>query len=111
MWNKAENVLARRFLTGLVVGPLGVGYGDIGTSPLYALRECFHGPHAIAPTPANVIGVLSLIFWALIIVISIKYLVFVLRADNRGEGGILALTALATPIKILSRSENWWLVV
>ena len=69
-------------------------YGDIGTSPLYALRECFHGEHGIAPSHENVLGVLSLVFWALIIIISIKYLVFVMRADNRGEGGILALTSL-----------------
>jgi KUP system potassium uptake protein len=71
-----------------------VVYGDIGTSPLYALRECFHGEHGIAPSHDNVLGVLSLVFWALIIIISIKYLVFVMRADNRGEGGILALTSL-----------------
>ena len=79
--------------------------------PLISTRECFHGPHAIAVTPGNVFGVLSLIFWALIIIISIKYCIFVLRADNRGEGGILALTALATPIKIVSRKESWLLVV
>ncbi len=78
---------------------LGVVYGDIGTSPLYAIRECFHGEHAIVVSPANVLGVLSLVFWSLVIVISIKYLVFILRADNHGEGGILALTALVTPIK------------
>jgi KUP system potassium uptake protein len=76
------------------LGALGVVYGDIGTSPLYAMRECFSGIHAIPPTPDNVLGVLSLIFWALIFVISIKYLIFVLRADNRGEGGILALMSL-----------------
>jgi KUP system potassium uptake protein len=76
------------------LGALGVVYGDIGTSPLYAMRECFSGTHPIAVTPANVLGVLSLIFWALVIIISIKYLVFVLRADNRGEGGILALMSL-----------------
>ncbi|HZB47344.1 MAG TPA: potassium transporter Kup, partial [Pyrinomonadaceae bacterium] len=70
-----------------------------------------HGPHAINPTPDNIFGVLSLIFWALVIIISVKYCVFVLRADNRGEGGILALTALATPIKIVSRSERTLLVV
>jgi KUP system potassium uptake protein len=74
---------------------LGVVYGDIGTSPLYALRECFHGPHAIELSRGNVLGVLSLILWSLIIVISIKYLVYVLSADNEGEGGILALMALA----------------
>ncbi|MCP3099058.1 potassium transporter Kup [Myxococcus sp. K15C18031901] len=78
----------------LALGALGIVYGDIGTSPLYALRECFNGPHGIAPTPQNVLGVLSLIFWSLIIIVSVKYLIFVMRADNRGEGGILALMAL-----------------
>jgi KUP system potassium uptake protein len=81
----------------LSLGALGVVYGDIGTSPLYALRECFHGPHAFPVTPDNVLGVLSLVFWSLILVISIKYLVFILRADNRGEGGVLALMALLLP--------------
>ncbi|HYO63703.1 MAG TPA: potassium transporter Kup [Pyrinomonadaceae bacterium] len=100
-----------RYLAILSLTALGIVYGDIGTSPLYALRECFHGPHAIEPSPENVFGVLSLIFWALLLIISVKYCVFVLRADNRGEGGILALTALATPIKIVSRSERTWLVV
>src|SRR4029453_6184353 len=85
----------RRFLV-LPLGALGVVYGDIGTSPLYALRECFHGPHAVDVTRANVLGVLSLIFWALIVVISIKYLTFVMRADNQGEGGILSLVALTS---------------
>jgi KUP system potassium uptake protein len=84
-------------MTGLVVGALGVVYGDIGTSPLYALRECFYGPHAIVPSRANVLGVLSLIFWSLIMIVSVKYLTLVMRADNRGEGGILALMALAFP--------------
>jgi KUP system potassium uptake protein len=71
-------------------------YGDIGTSPLYALRECFHGPHAVPATPENILGVLSLIFWSLTLIISIKYLIFVMRADNDGEGGILALLALVS---------------
>ncbi|WNG43276.1 potassium transporter Kup [Archangium minus] len=79
----------------LALGALGIVYGDIGTSPLYALRECFSGSHGVQPTHENVLGVLSLVFWALIIVVSVKYLVFVMRADNRGEGGILALMALA----------------
>jgi KUP system potassium uptake protein len=83
-----------RRLLGLSLGALGVVYGDIGTSPLYALRECFHGDYAVAPTPDNVLGVLSLVVWSLLALISVKYLVFVLRADNRGEGGILALVAL-----------------
>jgi KUP system potassium uptake protein len=95
-----------RYLAVLSLAALGVVYGDIGTSPLYALRECFHGAHGIAPTPANIMGVLSLIFWALVIIVSIKYLVFVLRADNHGEGGILSLAALATPIKPSGRSEK-----
>jgi KUP system potassium uptake protein len=100
-----------RYLFVLSLAALGVVYGDIGTSPLYALRECFHGPHAIAPLPQNILGVLSLIFWALVIVISIKYLVFVLRADNHGEGGILSLTALSTPIKPSGRSEHTFLIM
>ena len=100
-----------RYLALLSLTALGIVYGDIGTSPLYAMRECFHGPHAIGATPGNIFGVMSLIFWALILIISVKYCVFVLRADNRGEGGILALTALATPIKIVSRSERTWIIV
>ncbi len=84
-----------KVLAGLTVTALGVVFGDIGTSPLYALRECFHGPHAIALTPGNVLGVLSLIVWSLVLVITVKYIAFVMRADNRGEGGILALMALA----------------
>ena len=78
----------------LVLAALGVVYGDIGTSVLYALRECFFGTHAIGVTTENVLGVLSLIFWSLIITVSVKYLLFVMRADNQGEGGILALVAL-----------------
>ncbi|MEK6371371.1 MAG: potassium transporter Kup [Acidobacteriota bacterium] len=85
----------RRYLYVLSLGALGVVYGDIGTSPLYALRECFKAEHGVAPSPDNILGVLSLIFWSLVIVISLKYLIFVMRADNRGEGGILALMSLA----------------
>jgi KUP system potassium uptake protein len=83
-----------RRLRILMLTALGVVYGDIGTSPLYALRECFNPEYGIAPTPANVMGVLSLIVWSLTLVVSVKYLVFVMRADNRGEGGILAMLAL-----------------
>ncbi len=86
-----------RRLAALSLGALGVVYGDIGTSPLYALRECFHGEYAVLATPANVLGVLSLVVWSLVALISVKYLGFVLRADNRGEGGILALVALVVP--------------
>ena len=77
-----------------MLAALGVVYGDIGTSPLYALRECFAGTHPVPVTEANVLGVLSLILWSLIITVSVKYLLFVMRADNGGEGGILALVAL-----------------
>jgi len=81
----------------LSIAVLGVVYGDIGTSPIYALRETFAGKHPIPVTPDNVLGILSLIFWSLILIISLKYMVFILRADNRGEGGIFALIALLKP--------------
>ncbi len=85
----------RRRNRALFLGALGVVFGDIGTSPLYAMRECFSGSHGIAPTSENVLGVLSLITWALLIEVTFKYLLWVMRADNRGEGGVLALMALA----------------
>ena len=81
-------------LVGLTLAALGVVYGDIGTSPLYALKECFAPEYGLAPTPENVIGVLSLILWSLMFVVTYKYITVMLRADNRGEGGILALLAL-----------------
>jgi len=81
-------------LVGLSLAAIGVVYGDIGTSPLYAVRECFNGPHGVEVSPVNVLGVLSLIFWTIVVVVTLKYHVYVLRADNRGEGGILALMAL-----------------
>jgi KUP system potassium uptake protein len=84
-----------RYLVGLMIGALGVVYGDIGTSPLYAFRECFVKEHGVSPTPGNVLGILSLIIWALIFIVTVKYLTFVLRANNKGEGGILSLLALA----------------
>jgi len=84
-------------LLGLCLAAVGVVYGDIGTSPIYAIREAFHASEGMVPDPTNVLGVLSLIFWSLILVISVKYLFLVMRADNRGEGGIIALTALVTP--------------
>src|SRR6188474_779935 len=81
-------------LLPLTLTAIGVVYGDIGTSPLYAMRECFFGSHSVAPTHENVLGVLSLIIYSLLLVISVKYIAIVMRADNQGEGGILALTAL-----------------
>ena len=100
----------RRYLLTLSLGALGVVYGDIGTSPLYAIRECFFGEYAVVPSEANVLGVLSLIFWALLIVISIKYLVFIMRADNRGEGGILALMALVRHERFGHQTNRMFLV-
>lgn len=78
----------------LLVGSLGVVYGDIGTSPLYALRECFNPAHGVAPTAPHALGIVSLVLWTLILIVSVKYLAFVMRANNRGEGGDLALLAL-----------------
>ncbi|BCA53833.1 hypothetical protein W02_09730 [Nitrospira sp. KM1] len=79
----------------LALSALGIVYGDIGTSPLYALRACFHSSFNLAVTKPNILGILSLIVWALVLVVTVKYLWFVLRADNEGEGGILALFALS----------------
>ena len=86
-----------KYLAFLSLGALGIVYGDIGTSPIYALRESLHGAYGVHASPENVLGVLSLIFWSLILVISVKYLGFIMRADNNGEGGIIALTALVIP--------------
>jgi KUP system potassium uptake protein len=100
----------RRRLLTLALGALGIVYGDIGTSPLYALRECFHGAHAVAPTRENVLGVLSLVFWTLLVVVTLKYHVYVIRFDNRGEGGILALMALVRTDSGPMRKLRWLLV-
>lgn len=80
----------------LAVGAIGVVFGDIGTSPLYALRECFSPKHGIAVLPDNVLGIVSIILWTLSLIVCVKYLTFVLRADNKGEGGILALISLVS---------------
>ena len=97
-------------MAALAVGAIGVVYGDIGTSPLYTLREAFHGQHALPLTAANVLGVLSVIFWSLVIVVTLKYVTLVLRADNRGEGGVLALTALVSRGLEGQPKRRWWLV-
>ncbi|MEX2182386.1 MAG: potassium transporter Kup [Gemmatimonadaceae bacterium] len=97
-------------LAVLTLGALGVVYGDIGTSPLYALRECFSPKYGIAPTPQNVYGILSLIFWALVLVVTVKYIVFILRADNRGEGGILAMLALILQKEATAKSRRFLLI-
>jgi KUP system potassium uptake protein len=94
----------------LVLGAIGVVYGDIGTSPLYTLRQCFVGEHPVTLTTANVFGILSIIFWALIIIVTAKYVTLIMRADNRGEGGILALTALVSRGMQQHGRRRWWLV-
>src|SRR6188768_1502487 len=86
----------KRQLFTLALASLGVVFGDIGTSPLYAVRECLSRAHGVSSAPENVFGIVSLVFWALMAVISLKYVAYVLKADNQGEGGVLALTALAT---------------
>jgi KUP system potassium uptake protein len=93
-------------LLSLMLGAIGVVYGDLGTSPLYTMKEIFNGNHAVQATPENVLGILSLIFWSIILVISIKYVLFVMRASNRGEGGIMALMALALRHRNQQRQRN-----
>ncbi|OLC39971.1 MAG: potassium transporter Kup [Gemmatimonadetes bacterium 13_1_40CM_4_65_7] len=88
------------YLVTLALTALGVVYGDIGTSPLYAIRYSFSGTHGIPVTPGNVLGVLSLVFWSLVIVVTIKYHIVIIRADNKGEGGVLALMALVNGSRV-----------
>jgi len=95
----------------LALAVLGVVYGDIGTSPIYALRECFAGDNPLPVSSFNVLGVLSLVFWTLILIISLKYMTFVLRADNRGEGGIFALLALLRPDRDQKRRRRTLLLI
>ena len=95
--SQSHGPVSKKATLGLAVAALGVVYGDIGTSPLYGLREAFKGSHAVAATHDNVLGILSLIFWSLNFVVSFKYIALVMRAHNRGEGGILALLALVRP--------------
>jgi len=99
----------RRMLP-LVVGAIGVVYGDIGTSPLYTIREVFSGRYGIELSPDNVLGVLSLVFWALVVVVGLKYMLLVMRADNKGEGGILTLTGLVSRGVEHDGRLRWWLV-
>jgi KUP system potassium uptake protein len=100
-----------KYLLLMSLGALGVVYGDIGTSPLYAFREAFVAADGLAVDRSSVFGILSLMFWALVLIVSVKYLAFVMRADNHGEGGILALTALIAPMgSHLSKRVRWGLV-
>ena len=97
--------------SALALAALGIVYGDIGTSPLYAIKEIFGGPHAVSTSPDHILGTLSLVFWALIVIVSVKYVAFVMRADNRGEGGIMALMALALRGTTDSRGQRAKLIV
>jgi len=91
----------------LMIAALGVVFGDIGTSPLYAMRECFHGAHSIPLTPYNVFGVLSMMCWSIAMVVALKYVTFIMRADNQGEGGILALLALTRENRKPNQNRAW----
>ncbi|MFM0193052.1 potassium transporter Kup [Paraburkholderia strydomiana] len=93
-------------MAALTLAAIGIVYGDIGTSPLYTMKEVFAKHHGLSPVPVNVLGVVSLILWGLIIVISLKYVTLVLRADNRGEGGIMAMTALA--LSSVTQKSRWY---
>ena len=97
-------------LPRLLLGAVGVVFGDIATSPLYALQQAF-GKGGIAPRHDNILGLLSLVFWALVLVVSVKYVLFVMRADNRGEGGMMALAALARNAVRRHRRACWWVVM
>jgi KUP system potassium uptake protein len=94
----------------LTLGALGIVFGDIGTSPLYAMHEVFAGPHPMTPNPVRVYGVISLIFWALMIIVTIKYVSFIMRANNEGEGGIMALIALVQKAPLQTRRAKVWLM-
>src|SRR6201999_827909 len=106
-----EQASSPKYLATMALGALGVVYGDIATSPLYALKESFHHAHNLEPSPQNVLGILSLIVWSLILIVTVKYLIFVMRADNDGEGGILALTSLVVPIGYPREKQHWWLLM
>ena len=100
----------RQALPALTIGAIGVVYGDIGTSPIYAIKEIFNGHHPIPVTPDNVMGMLSIVFWAIMLVVSIKYVAVVMRADNKGEGGSLALLAMMALVNTLPAADVWILL-
>ena len=100
----------RSSLSAMSLGALGVVFGDIGTSPLYALKESFHAAHGLPITHATVLGILSMIFWSLMLMVTLKYVAFIMRADNHGEGGIMALLALNMGNSKLSRQARSALV-
>ena len=91
----------------MMVGAIGIVYGDIGTSPIYAFRETFAGHHPLAPDAPHIFGVLSLIFWSMMLVVTVKYVAIIMRADNKGEGGSLALLALINRSTQGDRKRRW----
>ena len=99
----------RSGLAALAVTAVGIVYGDIGTSPLYTMKEVFSEKHGLVLNAPNLLGVVSLIVWGLILVVSLKYVTLILRADNRGEGGIMALMALA--LSSVSKASRWYFPV
>ncbi|HEY6094950.1 MAG TPA: potassium transporter Kup [Gallionellaceae bacterium] len=103
--------MTQQKLLPLTLGALGVVYGDIGTSPLYTMKEVFAGTHPVLLNHDNVLGILSLIFWSLMFVVSLKYVVFIMRADNNGEGGIMALMALAMRTLRISEKQKWLMML
>ena len=95
---------SRQALAGITLAALGVVYGDIGTSPLYTFKECFNAEH-LALTQGNILGIASMVFWAILLVVTLKYVTFMLRADDKGEGGIMVLMALAR--RHLTEKSHW----
>jgi KUP system potassium uptake protein len=106
---QSSNSTSTPRLATVAIAAMGVVFGDIGTSPLYAMKEAFNGPHGMPVTPDNILGILSLIFWAMTLTVTFKYVAFITRADNRGEGGIMALTALVLRTQGVSPRMLWLL--
>jgi len=96
-------------LAKLMVGAIGIVFGDIGTSPIYAFRETFAGHHTLVPDALHIYGVLSLIFWSMLIIVALKYVTIIMRADNKGEGGSLALLALINRTAAEGEKKKWTL--
>ena len=95
-----SNPHSKKPLAPVVIGAIGVVFGDIGTSPLYALKEIFNGHHPIPITPDNIFGILSMVFWSIVALVAVKYVSVIMRADNRGEGGSLALLSLIPALEV-----------
>ena len=104
-----SEIQTKQKLPTLLLGALGVVYGDIGTSPLYALKETFAGHHPLPVIEANILGVLSVMFWTIMLLVSLKYVVIVMRADNHGEGGSMALLSLVGELT-KHRSKTTWFI-